>query len=153
MFVPLVLGDQWLGAIAPLQILAIYAGFQAISSSVPQILRVVGETRYFMLGNIVIALGLQVAFAVGVQFGVRGIAFAWVVAYPLLTLPLFRRAFACIDRRLIDTMLLGPEDTAWLDTYHARVLAEVGSEFDLEIDPARDQPVLDWLTRNCAPLT
>jgi Xaa-Pro aminopeptidase len=60
---------------------------------------------------------------------------------------------APIDRRLIDTMLLGPEDTAWLDTYHARVLAEVGLEFDLEIDPARDQSVLDWLTRNCAPLT
>jgi Xaa-Pro aminopeptidase len=60
---------------------------------------------------------------------------------------------APIDCRLIDTMLLGPEDTEWLDTYHARVLAEVGSEFDLEIDPARDQPVLEWLTRNCAPLT
>ncbi len=60
---------------------------------------------------------------------------------------------APIDRRLVDTMLLGPEDTEWLDTYHARVLAEVGSEFDLEIDPARDKPVLDWLARNCAPLT
>jgi len=54
-----------------------------------------------------------------------------------------------IDRRLIDTELLGPESTAWLDTYHTRVLAEVGPELDLR----RDKPVLDWLTQSCAPLT
>jgi len=55
---------------------------------------------------------------------------------------------APIDRRLIDPALLGPEDTAWLDDYHARVLAEIGGELDRE----SDGPVLDWLTRACAPL-
>lgn len=101
-FVPLVLGEQWQGAIAPLQVLSIFAAFQAVASSVPQILRVVGETRYFMLGNIVIALGLQVAFAVGIGFGEQGIAIAWVVAYPLLSLPLYWRAFQCIDVSVSD---------------------------------------------------
>jgi Xaa-Pro aminopeptidase len=55
---------------------------------------------------------------------------------------------APIERRLIDPGLLGPEDTAWLDAYHARVLAEIGAEFDRESDAA----VLDWLARACAPL-
>ena len=55
---------------------------------------------------------------------------------------------APIDRRLIDLALLGPEDTAWLDAYHARVLAEVGPE----LDPERDAVVLDWLAHACAPL-
>jgi Xaa-Pro aminopeptidase len=55
---------------------------------------------------------------------------------------------APIDRRLIDPALLGPEDTAWLDDYHARVLAEIGGELDRE----SDAPVLDWLARACAPL-
>ncbi len=55
---------------------------------------------------------------------------------------------APIDRRLIDPALLGPEDTAWLDDYHARVLAEIGGELDRE----SDGPVLDWLARACAPL-
>ena len=55
---------------------------------------------------------------------------------------------APIDRRLIDPALLGPEDTAWLDIYHARVLAEIGGEFDRE----SDAPVLDWLARACVPL-
>ena len=55
---------------------------------------------------------------------------------------------APIDRRLIDTALLGPQDTAWLDAYHAQVSAEIGPE----LDPERDAAALDWLTQNCAPL-
>jgi Xaa-Pro aminopeptidase len=56
---------------------------------------------------------------------------------------------APIDRRLIDPQILGPEDTAWLNTYHDRVLSEIGGE----LDPQRDAAVLEWLARNCAPLT
>ena len=55
---------------------------------------------------------------------------------------------APIDRRLIDPALLGPEDTAWLDAYHARVLTEIGAELDRK----RDVAVLEWLARACAPL-
>jgi Xaa-Pro aminopeptidase len=55
---------------------------------------------------------------------------------------------APIDRRLIDLALLGPEDTAWLNAYHARVLAEIGPE----LEPGRDAAALEWLTRSCAVL-
>ena len=53
-----------------------------------------------------------------------------------------------IDRRLIDRALLGPEDAAWLDAYHARVLVEIGPALDSQQDAA----ALDWLTVNCGPL-
>ncbi|HUF87238.1 MAG TPA: aminopeptidase P family protein [Thermohalobaculum sp.] len=53
-----------------------------------------------------------------------------------------------IERRLIDSALLGPYDAAWLDAYHARVLAEIGAVLDRDAD--RD--VLAWLRRACAPL-
>lgn len=49
-----------------------------------------------------------------------------------------------IDRRLIDPGLLGPEDKAWLDAYHARVLAEVG--------PAVAPETARWLAAACAPI-
>ncbi|TPE50174.1 aminopeptidase P family protein [Amaricoccus solimangrovi] len=51
---------------------------------------------------------------------------------------------APIDRRLIDPALLGPEERAWLDAYHARVLAEVG--------PAVTPETARWLAKACAPI-
>jgi Xaa-Pro aminopeptidase len=55
---------------------------------------------------------------------------------------------APIDRRLIDRDLLGPEDTVWLDAYHARVMAEVGAAMNADTDAK----ALEWLARACAPL-
>jgi Xaa-Pro aminopeptidase len=51
---------------------------------------------------------------------------------------------APFDRRLIDPRLLESAELAWLDAYHARVLAEVG--------PHLQPPVRDWLEPACAPL-
>jgi Xaa-Pro aminopeptidase len=52
---------------------------------------------------------------------------------------------APFDRRLIDPALLDPPERAWLDAYHARVLAEVG--------PHLEGATADWLRAACAPLT
>jgi Xaa-Pro aminopeptidase len=51
---------------------------------------------------------------------------------------------APIDRRLIDTTLLGADEVAWLDAYHARVRAEIG--------PLLDGPTRDWLELATRPL-
>jgi Xaa-Pro aminopeptidase len=52
--------------------------------------------------------------------------------------------FAPIDRTLIDPAMLAPEERAWIDAYHAKVLEIVGPQVDGE--------VLAWLERSCAPL-
>jgi Xaa-Pro aminopeptidase len=51
---------------------------------------------------------------------------------------------APIDRALIDPALLDPAERAWLDAYHARVLAEIG--------PLVDPETAAWLAGACAPL-
>jgi Xaa-Pro aminopeptidase len=51
---------------------------------------------------------------------------------------------APIDRRLIDTTLLTPEEIAQLDAYHARVLEVVG--------PKVPADVRAWMQEACAPL-
>ncbi len=51
---------------------------------------------------------------------------------------------APFDRRLIETGLLDAAERAWLDAYHARVLAEVG--------PHLDTLERTWLAAACAPL-
>jgi Xaa-Pro aminopeptidase len=51
---------------------------------------------------------------------------------------------APIDRSLIDPSLLDSDERAWLDAYHARVLATLG--------PLVDTETARWLTGACAPL-
>jgi Xaa-Pro aminopeptidase len=51
---------------------------------------------------------------------------------------------APIDRRLIDRDLLEPVERAWLDAYHAKVLATVGPNVEPEVRA--------WLEEVCAPI-
>ncbi len=51
---------------------------------------------------------------------------------------------APFDRALLDPALLSPEERAWIDAYHARVLDAVG--------PALEPDVRAWLAEVCAPL-
>ena len=50
-----------------------------------------------------------------------------------------------IERRLIDTKLLTRDELHWLDTYHARVLKEVGDHLS--------GAELEWLQKACAPFS
>ena len=50
---------------------------------------------------------------------------------------------APFDTRLLDPALLDATERAWLNAYHARVLAEVG--------PTLDAPTRAWLAQACAP--
>lgn len=60
-----------------------------------------------------------------------------VLGFETLTLAPF-------DRRLIDVSLLGAEEVAWLDSYHATVEAAIG--------PQVDARTAAWLTEAAAPL-
>ena len=51
---------------------------------------------------------------------------------------------APIDRRLIEVGLLSDAERAWMDAYHAEVLAKVG--------PLMDGEARAWLETACAPL-
>ena len=51
---------------------------------------------------------------------------------------------APIDRSVIDPALLSSEEKAWLDAYHARVLAVIG--------PQLETAVHAWLAEVCAPI-
>ena len=52
--------------------------------------------------------------------------------------------FAPIDRRLIDVGMLEPEELAWLNCYHAHVLAKIG--------PNLSGQDLEWLESACAAI-
>lgn len=101
-FVPLVLGHKWDGMVTSLQILSFYASFRAVVALLPKVLTAVGDARYCMWNDLLALLILPVAFYVGSYRGINGIAWAWVVAYPFVVLPLYRKTFQRIGVRVSD---------------------------------------------------
>jgi O-antigen/teichoic acid export membrane protein len=99
-FVPLVLGPEWTATVAPLQVLCVYASYRSLVTLLPQILNVKGDARWTMWLGVVTAAVLPVSFFFASRFGPVGIAWMWILIYPIFTIPLYRRTFAKIDMRV-----------------------------------------------------
>ncbi|MBV6521899.1 MAG: Teichuronic acid biosynthesis protein TuaB [Gemmatimonadaceae bacterium] len=84
LLVPLVLGDKWSTAVAPLQILAVAASIRSITPLFPQVLMVTGANHRAMWVNVFGLVVMPVAFIVGARWNTPGIAMAWLLAYPTL---------------------------------------------------------------------
>ncbi len=96
-FVLLVLGPKWEGAIGPLRVLSIYAAFRSILALLPKILWAFGDARFIMWNSLATVLVLGPAFYIGSHWGITGIAWAWVVAYPWVVLFIYKETFAKIE--------------------------------------------------------
>ncbi|HET7585017.1 MAG TPA: lipopolysaccharide biosynthesis protein [Gemmatimonadaceae bacterium] len=96
-FVLLALGPTWSGAVVPLQLLALYAGFRSITTLLPQLAQATGLSRFGMKNAFFSAVVMPVAFYLGSRWGTAGIAGAWVVAYPFVMLPLYWVVFRRIE--------------------------------------------------------
>ncbi|MFO0706488.1 MAG: lipopolysaccharide biosynthesis protein [Nitrospira sp.] len=81
--VPLVLGEKWVAAVPPLQILAFYGAFRAIQTLPPQILFVTGGSRLAMWNALGVAVVLPAAFYLCSRWGTQGIAVSWLIVHPL----------------------------------------------------------------------
>lgn len=99
-FVPLLLGHKWESAIIPLELLAVYASFRSITALLSQALIALGETRFVMWNTVSALLILPTAFYIGSSWGTAGIAWAWILGYPFVVLPLYRRTFRRIKMEI-----------------------------------------------------
>jgi len=97
--VPLVFGHKWEGMIGPLEILSCYAAFRSIVALLAKILTAVGNARYVMWNDLSALVILPIAFYIGSYHGTVGVAWGWVLAYPLIALPLYRKTFQAIDMK------------------------------------------------------
>lgn len=88
-FVRVVLGERWLAAIVPLQLLSAHVTFRALNPLFTQTLMALGDTRQPMRVSLVQVVVLPALFIVAAErWGVNGVALAWLVGHPLLTVPL-----------------------------------------------------------------
>jgi teichuronic acid exporter len=101
---PLALGHKWQNAIVPLEILSVYAAFRSIVALLPKVLTAIGNPRFVMWCDLLAVVVMPITFYVGTRWGTAGVAWGWVVAYPVVAIPLYWKTFASIDLRLKDYM-------------------------------------------------
>ncbi len=92
-FVLVLLGEKWLPAVLPLKLLCAAEAVRAVQVVIPQLVAAVGETRAVLRYNVVNAIVLPAAFAVGCRLaGLAGVGVAWMTVYPLLAIRLLKQA-------------------------------------------------------------
>lgn len=80
---PLVLGARWAGATLPLSAYAATLPFGLVSGVLLSALKAVGRPDLSLRNVVAGSLLMVTAFAIGVRWGLAGLAGAWVIAYPL----------------------------------------------------------------------
>jgi O-antigen/teichoic acid export membrane protein len=95
--VQIVLGPQWDAVIAPLRLLCFYAALYSCQVLIGHVLLWTGQFRANMWLSILAAVGMPVAFYIGVHWGLEGVTWAWVIAFPLLNVPALVIAFRTIQ--------------------------------------------------------
>lgn len=101
-FIRVAFGEAWLEATMPLRLLCLYVSFRSVVTMLPQILLAIGESKLISRMGVAFVLVMPSAFWVGSGWGTVGIAVAWLVAYPLLTVPYFRTIFRRLELPLTD---------------------------------------------------
>jgi PST family polysaccharide transporter len=86
-FVLVVLGQKWMSAVVPLQLLALCAAMRSITTVLPVLLNTVERSRFVMLNTVVAATIFPVSFYLSSHWGTSGIAATWIIVYPLITAP------------------------------------------------------------------
>ena len=95
--VPLVMGPKWNGMIAPLQVLSVYAAFRSIVALLPKVLAAVGNARFVMRVEVTGLVLMPIAFWIGSHWGIQGIAFGWVFAYPIIAFAEYWKTLQTIE--------------------------------------------------------
>jgi len=100
--VPLALGRKSVGMIPPLEVLSVYAAFRSIVALLPKLLTAVGNPRFVMWNDLAALVILPTSFYLGSRWGIVGIAWGWVVAYPIVAASLYRKTFITIGMKTRD---------------------------------------------------
>lgn len=96
LLVPLVLGDRWQSVVVPLQLLCVYSAFLSSQLLVSHVLSWTGQFRIYMWCSILTGVVMPLVLYMAIGHGIEGVAWAWVIAFPLTNAPAFTFAFRTI---------------------------------------------------------
>ena len=95
--VTVVLGAKWVGVAAPLALLAVYAGIRSVTILYAYLFTAVRETRFAMWNSMFLGVLLITGFIIGSAWGPVGIATAWLIVHPAVSVYTFFHAARAID--------------------------------------------------------
>ena len=88
-FVTVALGPKWQAATVPLQALSLHMTFRCVLALYPEALNALGDSKHTARVGLIQVLLLPAAFYLAArQWGINGVAIAWLVVQPLVTIPL-----------------------------------------------------------------
>ena len=88
-FVLLALGEKWSAVAAPLQVLAVYGAFRSVTSLMSPLFFITGGSRLAMINGFVGMIIFPIGFLVGSQWGIVGVALAWLIVHPITLVPMY----------------------------------------------------------------
>ncbi len=103
--VDLVLSEKWADVQLPLQLVALVIPVRMLSQMTSSMLFGCGRPVVVMTNLLIIVLSMGVALTVGSQWGAEGMAIAWVLAFPVVTLVVVKRAVAHLPLDLRGVMV------------------------------------------------
>jgi O-antigen/teichoic acid export membrane protein len=84
---PLALGPRWEAIVVPLQLICLYSAFLSSRMMVSHLLLWTGQFRVHMWCGILTGVIMPLALLAAARFGLAGLAWAWVLVFPLLNIP------------------------------------------------------------------
>lgn len=95
--IPLIMGPKWTGMIVPLEVLSVYAAFRSLVALLPKVLTAVGNARFVMWVEVIGLFLMPLSFWIGSHWGIGGIAFGWVFAYPVIAFALYWKTLKTVE--------------------------------------------------------
>jgi teichuronic acid exporter len=83
-------------------LLSVFIAIRSVATLLPTLLTAIGDAGFVMWATVGSAIVMPIAFLAGSHWGTIGIAAAWMIAYPVILIPLYSRTFHKTQIRLKD---------------------------------------------------
>lgn len=97
-----ILGDEWVTAVIPLQLLALVMPLRLLSTFLSSISDALGRPDLGLKNVMLGCLLMPPAFYIGSHWGIQGFALAWLTAYPVVVAINAHRVVSALGLRLSD---------------------------------------------------
>lgn len=84
-------GAKWAGTVVPLQLLALFFGVRSLATLPPVVMIATGQPKVDRNISLTYLVILPPLFLFATRWGISGVAATWLIAYPILFVPLGQR--------------------------------------------------------------